>query len=462
MKKIWLTAGIVLALAATVLLLWGPVLDLLNVDQSHWKELDGKRYYYSQKGDRVDGWYQVDGSRYYFDPEAEGAMYIGWLELDGRRYYLDEDGRMCTGWLETAQGRYLLLPDGIMAVGWTDTEEGRYYLNPDGTMHTGWLEQNGKRYYLDKDGRVYTGWAILEDGRYFFEPEGVMHTGWLKDRDDIYYLDETGKLQTGWLEEEGVRYYLGEDGSLTTGWLELEGDSYYLDEQGHLCVGWQEIGELCYYFCPDGSMAQGRVTIDGTPHFFTSTGQEILLVNRWNPLPDDYAVELVYTVDGARVAAECDEALRRMLSDCWAAGFTPVICSAYRSVGLQHSLFDRQIGIWQAEGNDYETAYHIASQIVAIPGTSEHHTGLALDIVDSDYGLLDEKQAETDTQQWLMEHCWEYGFILRYPDGTTDFTGIVYEPWHYRYVGVELATQLRELDMCLEEYLEILTDEKWT
>ncbi len=106
----------------------------------------------------------------------------------------------------------------------------------------------------------------------------------------------------------------------------------------------------------------------------------------------------------------------------------------------------------------YEEAYALASQVVAIPGTSEHELGLALDIVDANFIHLSTAQENTQTQKWLMEHCWEYGFILRFPNGTTEYTGIIYEPWHYRYVGTELAQELRELNMCLEEYLQWLTD----
>ena len=94
-----------------------------------------------------------------------------------------------------------------------------------------------------------------------------------------------------------------------------------------------------------------------------------------------------------------------------------------------------------------------AGKVVAVPGTSEHELGLAVDIADMNHQLLDESQEDTEVQKWLLEHCWEYGFILRYPTGKSDITDIIYEPWHYRYVGREDAEQIRALDVCLEEYL---------
>ena len=88
------------------------------------------------------------------------------------------------------------------------------------------------------------------------------------------------------------------------------------------------------------------------------------------------------------------------------------------------------------------------------PGTSEHQAGLAVDIVSVDYQILDEGQEDTPLQQWLMEHCWEYGFILRYPPDKGEKTGIIYEPWHYRYVGREYAQAIRQSGLCLEEFLQ--------
>ena len=79
--------------------------------------------------------------------------------------------------------------------------------------------------------------------------------------------------------------------------------------------------------------------------------------------------------------------------------------------------------------------------------------GLAVDIVARDYQLLDERQEETAEQQWLMKNCWRYGFILRYPTDKTEETGIIYEPWHYRYVGREAAEEITRQEICLEEYL---------
>ena len=109
--------------------------------------------------------------------------------------------------------------------------------------------------------------------------------------------------------------------------------------------------------------------------------------------------------------------------------------------------------LMKEEGYSRAVAAEIAKESVAVPGTSEHQLGLAVDIVADGYYVLDYTQAKTATQAWLMEHCWEYGFILRYPENTTEITGIIYEPWHYRYVGTEVSLELRDLGITLEEYL---------
>ena len=158
------------------------------------------------------------------------------------------------------------------------------------------------------------------------------------------------------------------------------------------------------------------------------------------------------------MAAEAYPDLQEMLSDCKDAGCEPVVCSAYRSQAYQTTLFQRKITRLMATGMSREQAEKEAGTVVAVPGTSEHQLGLALDIIDNSNWTLDRSQENTKTQQWLMAHSWEYGWILRYPNGKTELTGIIYEPWHYRYVGREIAAELHELDMCLEEYMQMLSD----
>ena len=97
----------------------------------------------------------------------------------------------------------------------------------------------------------------------------------------------------------------------------------------------------------------------------------------------------------------------------------------------------------------------LAARWVSRPGTSEHQAGLAVDIVDKSYQLLDEGQEKTEVQKWLMAHCADYGFILRYPTEKSALTGVGYEPWHYRYVGREAAREITEQGLCLEEYLSV-------
>ncbi len=222
-------------------------------------------------------------------------------------------------------------------------------------------------------------------------------------------------------------------------------------------TGWKTEDGRKFYYLEDGSPANGQAVLDGKTHYFSSQGEEILLVNPWNYLQSDYDPDLVISAGGGYVTRECDPALRQMLADCQAAGYETVVCSAYRSQAWQEKIYNVQIQTQMYYGLSYEEAVIAAGKVVAVPGTSEHQLGLALDIMDADYQYLDEKQADMPAQKWLMEHCWEYGFILRYPEDKTQITGIIYEPWHYRYVGRELAAELKDLGLCLEEYIDMLT-----
>lgn len=178
-----------------------------------------------------------------------------------------------------------------------------------------------------------------------------------------------------------------------------------------------------------------------------------ILVNPWNSIPDGYTPSLTSLSDGQQVDSRCYDDLMSMLSDCRLAGLSPYICSAYRDQATQQQLYDNKVQRLLNAGWDASTVYDEAARVVARPGTSEHQLGLACDIIDSGYTVLDQGQEQTATQQWLMSNSWRYGFILRYPNGKSDITGIIYEPWHYRYVGRETAKSIYESGLCLEEYL---------
>ena len=341
--------------------------------------------------------------------------------------------------------------------GWNRTEEMTCYVLEDGSLATGWLELEGNRYYLRQDGTLVTGWLSLDGQNYYLDEKGAAVRGKVDIYGILYLFDQNGALSSGWTEVDGCRYYGDENGHPVTGWAETDEGYYYFDEVGHPCTGWLEDDGELYYLGENGRAVTGEAVIDGQTHHFTSRGRKILLVNPWSLMPEDYTVELTDIGSGHRVAAHAYGSYREMMDACRAAGHDPVVRSSFRTWGDQEFLYNRRIQRFKDQGYSTEEATELAGTIVAIPGTSEHQLGLALDIVDSRNRNLDESQAETATQQWLMEHSWEYGWILRYPDGTSELTGIIYEPWHYRYVGRELAAELHELDICLEEYLQQLT-----
>ena len=185
----------------------------------------------------------------------------------------------------------------------------------------------------------------------------------------------------------------------------------------------------------------------------TETPWNLVLVNPWNPIPEGHTIELKTVSGNNQIDARCAEALELFLADCKAAGLTPYICSSYRTWEYQEGLFQKKVNSFISKGYSEEDARILAAKETAVPGTSEHQLGLAADILCVSRPWLDEGQADTATQKWLMANCHKYGFILRYPKGTTDITGIIYEPWHYRYVGVEIATEIMTRGITLEEDL---------
>jgi D-alanyl-D-alanine carboxypeptidase len=134
--------------------------------------------------------------------------------------------------------------------------------------------------------------------------------------------------------------------------------------------------------------------------------------------------------------------------------------SGYRSVERQTNNYENRIQGYVNDGYTEEEARELTEEYIAVPGYSEHHTGLALDIVDQEWiaqgNSLSPDYDTQESQQWLVETMADYGFILRYPEGKEEITGINYESWHFRYVGVENAQFMVEHELVLEEYMELL------
>ena len=188
----------------------------------------------------------------------------------------------------------------------------------------------------------------------------------------------------------------------------------------------------------------------------------LLLANAENPLPQDWSIQTEEVQNGYEMDKRAAPAMREMIQAAKEDGVELMLCSAYRSVEKQQQLFDRSQQAYMAQGMSEEEAYAKTATETAIPGTSEHQTGLAADIVTPTYQMLDAGFADTPAGQWLSEHAAEYGFVLRYPQDKQEVTCIIYESWHYRFVGKTHAKLMKESGLCLEEYLQQELPEGYT
>lgn len=193
----------------------------------------------------------------------------------------------------------------------------------------------------------------------------------------------------------------------------------------------------------------------------------LVLVGPYNEIAQEVSEDQLSVLSGSyQVDNRIVDAYNQLATAAEAAGHPLVIVSAFRSVAYQQEVFDTSVNRRVNEENiPYEQAVAEASEQVTQPGFSEHHTGLAVDVVDADWynnysavasDLLDQAYGEQPGAQWLAENCAQYGFIIRYLDGREDITGITYEPWHLRYVGVESAEYIMSHNLTLEEYLALL------
>lgn len=174
----------------------------------------------------------------------------------------------------------------------------------------------------------------------------------------------------------------------------------------------------------------------------------LTLVNRWNPIATNYTIETTKLSNGKRVDKRIYPYLQEMFDAAISEGVYPIVASGYRTGKEQKEIYNNKIAAYKAEGFSNREAKEEAEFWVAIPGTSEHELGLSVDI-NAD-GI---NSVGTEVYDWLKNNAHLYGFINRYPSGKTEITGVFHEPWHYRYVGVEAATEIYNQGICLEEYL---------
>lgn len=181
----------------------------------------------------------------------------------------------------------------------------------------------------------------------------------------------------------------------------------------------------------------------------TSIEWNLIVVNRWNPIPENYSVELTVLSNGQKVDSRIYPHLQEMFDAARAEGIYPIVREGYRTEEEQQEILDDKIQAYINEGYSQWRAERTAKEWVALPGTSEHQLGIAVDI-NADKS----KCSNEEVYAWLAENAYKYGFILRYPLGKQEITGTSYEPWHYRYVGEEAALEIYEQGICLEEYFE--------
>jgi len=208
---------------------------------------------------------------------------------------------------------------------------------------------------------------------------------------------------------------------------------------------------------PEKNPPQGDGSDYGVPIVSTLTeddGNLLVLVNKEYTISRDYYPVDMVDVDGSlstnqnlKVKREAYDAYLAMLADAKAEGLNFCICSAYRGFEVQESLYYNSLA---ANGKEY------TDKMFAYPGRSEHHTGYAIDITSASMNWgLSQNYAEYPDGAWIAEHCSDYGFIIRYPKGKEDITGYMYEPWHIRYVGIDIAKEITEAGITFEEYLGV-------
>jgi len=207
------------------------------------------------------------------------------------------------------------------------------------------------------------------------------------------------------------------------------------------------------------SFSEPPVSLSAKAEVTTERDWRLMLVNPDNILPENFSVDLTMTKYGYEVDSRIVDDVTALIEGAAKDNVKLLICYGYRTLEQSQQLFEKQLRKQRSYGLSEEAALAEAKRWVAPPGTSDHHTGLALDIVTPEHQVLNHAFYNTPAGQWMAEHSWEYGFVIRFPEDKQEITGITYEPWHLRFVGKEHAAEMHKNNECLEEYVARLYGE---
>ena len=222
--------------------------------------------------------------------------------------------------------------------------------------------------------------------------------------------------------------------------------------QHYILVGMGE-GRIADHLIPGKSLVSFESLGTSTVKNVDLSAWNLVLVNHENPISTSYAPEVTLCANGEYMHKDVTPIVQQMIADAKAQGVNLFLASGYRSASRQTYLYNRKVNYYKGLGYGQEESERLAATVVNPPGQSEHQTGLCMDITDASYVSLTENQENTAGYKWLYQHCAEYGFILRYPKDKENVTGVIYEPWHFRYVGVEAATEIMSRGITFEEYV---------
>ena len=215
----------------------------------------GHWYYFDDKGLYVTGWNFIDGYLYYFSPSTGYMAVNTTMTIEGVSYQFDKDGHLIenSGWKQNNGKWYYYESNGSYVTGWKTIESKWYYFQSDGAMVTGWIKLSNIWYYFESSGAMAAGWKQLDGVWYYFESSGAMASGWKKVSNIWYYFESSGVMVTGWKQLGGVWYYFETSGAMSTGWKLLSGVWYYFDN-GKMLTGTHNLGGKTYVFDGSGHL----------------------------------------------------------------------------------------------------------------------------------------------------------------------------------------------------------------